>query len=410
VKNGNQKEEETISLIQSRNRLLKKNLLRYKVQAGMLIPFYLKKQKWGKLCEEVIHTYKNNIGLRYTELQNELENLIENNQNSTKVCKGLIELIEKKIEFQEINTKIAMTTRQKCFENLAKCIKNSKEMDFSTYTNSVSTIINEHTNILYPDIKENSIILNTPTWSGENLIDRYNLSLSRGILNHAYEVILNVSLESAQKLRAFLKYFSFSGLLFDIIKIEPAKCKIKISGPLKEFNNLNKYKARIATIVCILPQLNNFTLEAKIEIDHKKSIFKINQNNNLKSHYKAFFDYTPEEIDQFIKKINPIMEKLSCYKVNNHLPIDSQKYWAIPDYTWEYDKIVIELYIFQKYQKKMFLNFLNKFKEKTQHKTILLIDKSFDKNLLKSNNLFFLTFKDIPSSQQFIRLIKTEVI
>jgi predicted nuclease of restriction endonuclease-like RecB superfamily len=387
----------------------KKALLRYKIQSNKIIPFYLQLNKWRDLSQSILDTYNISIGKKYNALEETLNQYLNNTESIAKVSKGFINLIEKKIEFEPIDTDDFEKKRKRIFLKSAKTIRSLDNIDYEAFL-KISQENNNSQPLLYGDLKENQILHSVPSWSSEDLINRYNISLTQGILNFADEVILTIKPESAQKIRSLLRYFSFLGLLYEVLNNQTSEVRLKISGPLSEFSSAQKYKSKIATIIGILPQLGAFTLSAKITINNKKANLYIDDKKKLKSHFKPFFDYVPEEIESFINKVDLNLKKYSCIRIYPEFPIIEVKKWYIPDYCWNYHDIQIELMIFQKFQKNMLLRSFEKVKNLTHKTLVFFIDRSIKITLPETKNIHILYFKDIPSSQKFIQYFKKEIL
>jgi len=389
--------------------MLKKVHLRYKIQSNHIIPFYLQLNKWRELSQAILDTYTSCIGKKYCELEEALSKYVNNTESIAKVSKGLIHIIEKKIEFEPINSEKYEINRKNCFLKSAESIRSNENYDYESFLN-ISQNNKNSESTLYGDLKENQIILSTPSWTCDDLIHRYNLSLVQGILIFANDVTLSIHPESAQKIRSLLRYLSFMGLLFEVVKNHSSEVLLKISGPLNAFSSSLKYRSKIANIIGILPQLGSYTLNAKISIEQKKGILFIDDKKKLKSHYKPFFEYTPEEIKSFIQKVDSSLKKVLCFRSYPVFPIIEVKKWYIPDYCWVYNEMQIELLIFQKYQKNMLLNTYEKVVSLKNKTLVFFIDRSLKIDLPDAAHIHKIYFKDIPSSQKFIQFIKKDIL
>ena len=390
--------------------MLKRNQCRFRIQSNRILPFFLNKKKWEDIISELLKTYEESIGQPYHYLENKYQPFYQISDNTSKIIDGLIHIIEKKIELKEFNREEIEKKRSELFKQSADLFTQENDLSYTSYIEKATFIKKENFPVVYCDLKDNQIIEKTPSWTTDDCINRYNISLIQGLLSFAKEIKIQLDDIKPQSLRYLLRYFSFMGFLYEVSKESPLT--IRLSGTLDNLSTSSRYKFKLASIAGILPQLSHYKLNALIHINDVDAYLNIDEKSPLKSHFRPFFEYTPPEIESFIEKISPKLEKENFEIQNPQLPKCEVKDWNIADYNWKYKDKSLELFIFSKSQHKMLVNFLPKlqaFSQSNRH-VIVMVDKNLEKNLDSYDYPYFITFKDIPSSQKFLMHIKKYLI
>jgi uncharacterized protein len=386
--------------------MLKKSQLRFKIQANRLIPFYLTQKKWGELCGSILENIQQNVGKSFKELETTSQEFFQMGDSVAKVAKGLMQLVEKKIDVEENTETDFSSWRNACFEASAKVFRADVFNDYHSYIESLTDIKKNNDSNIYGDLKPNQLIKSMPNWNEEDLLNRYNLALTQGILYHADSIHIILKGTQPQTLRHLLRYFSFIGIYYE--QIDSEDMHLKLSGTLEQYAASPKTRLKCSSIAGILPQLGTYSLKANININNHHAKFNLDEKTKLKTHFKPFFEYTPPEINAFYEKMKQSIAAYSLTIKPYHLPVSEMSDWTIPDYCWAYKEKGIELYIFTKYQNNSFQKFLNKFKlpSDTNKIKILYVDSSLVDYTSEVPSEYTLSFKDIPSAQKFLRHLK----
>lgn len=151
----------------------------------------------------------------------------------------------------------------------------------------------EHT--LYADLPEEQLLVDVgPEWTEQELIERYNLELARGLLYWASEMRLIVK----GGYKDLFKYMKLFKLMHTIQPLPNGGYAITIDGPLSPFVQATlRYGFQMAKFLPGLMLCPEWTMEADIHVPWRQSqretpnppklYYRLDSRSELRSHYPA---------------------------------------------------------------------------------------------------------------------------
>ncbi|MBF0197428.1 MAG: DUF790 family protein [Planctomycetes bacterium] len=387
--------------------MLSKDLLRYSLKEGHFKPFLLSSQpKWLAKAKEILDLYQNSIGLSQEELT---ESCLKHSSSvgiNTKIIRGFIHLLDKKVELHEVNEEGYQEHRQACFEKSKSLFQGDHELTFKHFSEELKSLsLCPDYPSLYGDLAHKRRIKSVPQWQSITLIHRYNLALCQGLIQNAQWVHLSITKITAKKLSYLIRYLNFFGLLFRCQEQKGYAVSLKIEGHLTLFDAPKKYQKRIAALVGILPQLDDFHLKAELLIDQKKALFQLEPEQGLRSHFQAFSDYIPDEIKLFAQNMTEAMNNMGFEPTPAPEQTGPVSDWVIPDFCWQKDSQKVYVEIFQNNQASMLQKRLRQ-KPWKKEESFLLIEKALFKKMNLEENIHLMSYSSIPSTQKLLKALK----
>lgn len=164
----------------------------------------------------------------------------------------------------------------------------------------------------YGDLPENSRLIAFKALTARELVERYNLALVQSLLLYAKTLDIVLAAPEPVELRRFFKYLKFFRLLAEARREKEGAIRFTISGPFDIFENSRKYALQLASFFPAAVLLKEYRLEAVIRWKDKDCRLLLDQSSGLKSHYRSFSDYVPEEIAMFHRLFR---EKVEDWKI-----------------------------------------------------------------------------------------------
>lgn len=153
---------------------------------------------------------------------------------------------------------------------------------------------------IYGDLPDNERLLKMREMTAKELTHRYNVAQVQGLLMAANELVVTVSDPEPAELRRLAKYLKFFRLLgsFRAGKTE-SELIVTVSGPFAIFQNTRKYAVQLASFFPAVLLMKKWSLAAKLSLGGRELELKLDESSRLKSHYRNFSAYVPEEIAMF---------------------------------------------------------------------------------------------------------------
>ena len=421
--------------------MLTKELLCYLISKDKIYPRFIDPEENENLdiASELLTVFSQSIGNNRENLEENISHIFESFKGNFKVAKGLEKLLFDRTEFDSTPKEDLIKLREEVFnlssrllsekvDIYASGLKNNHIQNLGFYQNKISEIIKESldglSHRLYADLPPYQKVLQFRNISSFKLIHRYNCALVQGLLLRSERITISLTGSDTSRLRQILKYLRFNKLLAKIIYSQKKDklLVLEIDGPLSMFLNTQKYGFNLAKFFPAILLHSNWELMANIRIKKNKThILKLNQDCGIKSHYKQFLAYVPDEIKLLSEKIK---EKIPNWKLNpsaEYLQLGGESI-CFPDFLLEHTsskKVYLEL--FHKWHFKPLLKRLEQV-EKIEGIILLIgIDKILlnkDEIIHKTNtseyfSKFGFFFKEFPSVSKITdlleRLIKTKI-
>ena len=226
---------------------------------GKIKPRYLKDTQ---IAEELIEIFKEYEGRKYKELQEKLEEFEE--IYNYKVVRGLSTLLGRRCEFESSSLLNGREIRKYLFEKGLVLSSQERINALKEAGRHFNTSPEEIEEAMFSDLKEEQLIKKFYPISPQELIKRYNLSLTQTLLFDALELVFKIS-GNYQEVFRQIKYL---GLMYEIEGNE-----VKITGPASIFKKTRKYGVAMAKLIPSIIKADIWHIKAKIEQRKEAKIY-----------------------------------------------------------------------------------------------------------------------------------------
>jgi len=276
--------------------MLAKNLLSVKFRGGNVNPKYLYDYAQA---ENLISIFKENKGKKLKELKREIAKL-ERGRTDYKIIRALSELIQRSCKFAPSTDLDIPEIRRALFEKGFVVNEEKRDRIIGTIAKNYGVSKNDIENAMFADLPKEQELkeINVPT--PEELIRKYNLSLTQTLLFNATEMIFTVG-ENYQQIFRTINYL---GLMYETDGVE-----IRVNGPVSLLKNTKRYGSSLAKLIPYIIQSTNWSIEAKIEMERGNEprifTFKLNARDNvlLPMYKEEAIEFDSEVEEQFYRDL-----------------------------------------------------------------------------------------------------------
>jgi uncharacterized protein len=203
-------------------------------------------------------------------------------------------------------------------------------------------------NALYADLPEEQLLVDLgPQWTEQELVERYNLELARGLLYWATEMRLTVQ----GGYKDLFKYLKLFKLMHTIRPLPKGGYAITVDGPLSPFVQATlRYGFQMAKFLPGLMLCPEWTMEADIHVPWRRAQgetakssplhYRLDSRSELRSHYTASgaYDSLLEEdfASEFEAKFGGAERKWTIAREDEIIPVGDSV--LIPDFSFTHIK------------------------------------------------------------------------
>jgi len=277
--------------------MLPKNLLTVEFKGGNVKPKYLYD---NEQVEQIISIFKGSKGKKLKYLKREIAQL-ERGRTDYKVIRALAELIKRRCDFAQNTNLDALEIRRALFEKGFVVDEEKRDTIIKSIAKDFGVPKEDIENAIFADLPKEQQLeeINSPT--PEELLRKYNLSLTQSLLFNATEMVFTVG-DNYQQIFRTINYL---GLMYETDGTE-----ILVSGPISLLKNTKKYGNSLAKLIPYIIQSKNWSIEAKIEMERGNEprifTFGLNSKDNIplpiSNEKEIEFDSEVEE--QFYKDLS----------------------------------------------------------------------------------------------------------
>jgi predicted nuclease of restriction endonuclease-like RecB superfamily len=210
--------------------------------------------------------------------------------------------------------------------------------------------------LIFSDLDASKILRQFDKLTPEDLIHRYNTAQIQGLLSTTRSVKITVfSSDLVKKRRLIQKLKFFQLLAVKIDNFNQGEMSLEISGPLSIFEHTHSYGARLSNFFPYVLLFDNWSLEAEVHLREKRLKLSVDGKKKIKSHYRDFTGYIPEDFSYFINSFNALSLKdrfgwTAC--LGDHVVQLDGNQFSIPDLAFEHDSgRVIHVELFHRWHK-----------------------------------------------------------
>lgn len=301
--------------------MLTKDLIRTRTYKGELKPQFIDVTEPSliDLAAELIRLYDAEMGASRTEISEGVMGLV-NSSRDIKLAKGLNKLMLDRCGFSHGGDYNHREFRRELFTASAELLKTPRSFsDFRREMESRFADQSDQLGDIYGDHPECELLVKCKPVSPAGLLLRYNVSLVQSLLIQSSSVEIVLEEPDTAKLRRLFTYLKFFRLLADI-RYNPQRkdrLQITVAGPGKVLENVNKYGLQLASFFPALLHMARWEMSAVVNYNRREFPLNLDHTSGLKSHYRNFSAYVPEEIGIFRKEFE---KKAGEWKVSDRAP------------------------------------------------------------------------------------------
>ncbi len=303
--------------------MLTRPYIHFRRRAGKIFPVFLNPEdaRLMALAEDLLHLYRSGAEerLRRGELEEPVEALCRGS-GMPEVAEALTKLVEDRCLFhpaRELDYPAAR--RQLLVRSAALLLREDDAESYQRAWRAEPAAAAFAGSDLYGDLPENEVLGGFRDLGARELLERYNLAQVQGLLMRAQRLKLRVSDPETGELRRFFKYLKFFRLLAEIHRVDAETLELEISGPFAIFANSRKYALQLAGFFPAAVLLKKWALTADIRWNDRGEAWRLalDESCGLRSHYRNFSSYVPEEIAMFHRLFR---EKIRSWQVAGETP------------------------------------------------------------------------------------------
>ncbi len=221
--------------------------------------------------KQIISIFKENNGKKYKELKKEIAKL-ERGRMDYKVFRALTDLIQRTCEFAPNTDLDVLEIRRSLFEKGFVVDEEKRDSIIKSIARDFGVSKEDIENAMFADLPKEQELKQINAPSPEELVRKYNLSLTQTLLFNATEMFFTVG-ENYQQIFRTINYL---GLMYETDGTE-----IRVNGPVSLLKNTKKYGSSLAKLIPYITKSINWSIEAKIEMErgNEPRIFTFNLNS-----------------------------------------------------------------------------------------------------------------------------------
>jgi len=285
--------------------MLTLDLLRFSVRGDEVKPVFVTAtggRKYLSAAEQMIETFRRNIGRTVGELSGEIEELF-GHLPDYKVYRGFAKLLHEYAAIEPASTIDAEALRRTVFTFAAQAgppVRRADLLYAKTTSDKLADIAprvgvpsEELPAMLYCDLPDNRVVRGLdPNLGARELIERYNTALAQAMLYRA----TRMTVEVFDSYRMVFTHIKLARLMYAIEPLRPGY-RIVVDGPLSLFRNVERYGVAMARVLPAILKCRRWRLCAAVNVGAGERTFRLGPASGLTSHYRdqPRFDSAYEE-------------------------------------------------------------------------------------------------------------------
>ena len=416
------------------NTVLTKDLLCFRTNRGKIIPKLIDPEttKLLEIADELIKVFSGSVGQVREKLEEAAKQVLDVFPGNAVVGRGLEKLLLDRTEF-DTEAKTELTElRRKVFVRSSSIIKGKGTFSLRGFDEGDSVNLLKYQNEiaqkigvsvadlgrqLYGDLPPFQQVLNFRKMSATGLLHRYNCAQIQGLLLRCEAMTICLPESGAAKLRQLLKYLRFNKLLVKISHHQKKKktLMLEIDGPLSMFVNTQKYGFNLANLFPAILHQPYWDLEAEVRIrKNQLHSLQLDQTCGIRSHYRQFLAYVPEEIQLFSHELAKKLPDWELTSSADFIPLTGESL-CFPDYLMtHYSGKKVALELFHTWHSAPLRNRLQQLDEQNEFPLLIGVNRSLLKNTelveqIESSpyfSRFGFYFREVPTAAKIIPLLE----
>ena len=396
--------------------MLTKDLTKFTRRGDKLIPHAIdiSDPELLRVAQSLVDLYGNGIDQRRDDLEEE-SSILVNSFAQPIIARGLNKLCLDRSNFTPCLELDFPQARETLFDTAAEFLKQSGELDYESYIDSVQEKMPADTQEflqgdIYADLPDSDLLIKFKNLRAIDLLNRYNLAQVQYNLLFAKNVKFTLKKVEAAQLRRIFKYLKFFRLLAHIEGSARGTLKLTIDGPISLFENTKKYGMQLANFLPAVVDCPLWSMEADIDLPQRKNMkLKQSQKMGLVGHYKNFSAFVPEEIRLFHRSFRDKVENWTIVGETPFMQIKEEQGQEIifPDLSFQgpRKKDLVHLELFHRWHAGQLRRRLDQLVRNPKIKLIIGVDRSLVRSKQAEedicNHPYFqengFLFRDFPS-------------
>ena len=419
-----------------RKTMLTKNLLRYKIQNGRILPQFVNPadSQLLAIAEQLIAVFEASPDKPRATLLETSKQIIDSTPGVPIVKRGLEKLLLDRTEFDTAPNEELIAFRQKLFTETSRLLSRETFPNYADYQLFVQAQFDEAElgTKLYADLPSCQPVLAFKTLSAERLLHRYNAAQVQGLLLHCNTLTLKLADSMTAELRQLFKYLRFHQLLCTIQrsgghgdaplqkqeKQNENLYRITVDGPLNLFYKTKRYGMNLANFFVALLHQPKWELTAELQFRNSQPYrLCLDESCGIKPISQQFLAYIPEDIQLFQAMLRNKTEAWDIRPGSQFLPLAGD-FYCFPDYTLVHESgVSTAIELFHPWHQGHLIARLNTLAEQTCAPLILGVSKELEKKPFIAEALaasayfeqFGFTFRDVPTMGSLLPILNSLV-
>ena len=401
--------------------MLTKDLLRYKIQKGQILPQFVNPadNRLLAIAEQLIAVFEASPDKPRVTLLESSKQIIDSTPGAPIVKRGLEKLLLDRTEFDTAPNEELIAFRHKLFTETSRLLSQEQFQDYTVYQQYVQKRFGE-TELdtkLYADLPSCQPVLTFNTLSAERLLHRYNAAQVQGLLLHCNTLTLKLADSMTAELRQLFKYLRFNQLLSTIRK-EEELYQITVDGPLNLFYKTKRYGMNLANFFIAVLHQPKWELTAEIQFRNKQRYrLSLDEPCGIKPISQQFLAYIPEDIQLFQTMLRNKTDEWQIRPGSQFLPLAGD-FYCFPDYQLVHKSgVETAIELFHPWHQGHLIARLNTLAEQKDISLILGVSRELEKKPLIAEALetstYFsqlgFTFRDVPTMRSLLPILNSLV-
>lgn len=280
--------------------MLTRDLLRYKVADGRLLPSLVKATPATvAVAERLLDYWRSGVGQKRGEWEDGSTPILHQSR-ALVVARGLQKMLLDACTFSAPAS--CSSLRAEALAISAKLLSQPAPDDAGHRT-AVAERLNlpadELQTRLYADLPDNEVLTEVPAWTVPQLLARYNLELCQGLLLGARELVVTLHDTDVGLRRQLLKALRFRRLLAEV-RTSGTALILTVSGPDAVLDQASRYGLQLALFLPALCCANNWSARAEVRVPRRDgpgthATLELSDGTGLVGDTQ-FLRYLPEEL------------------------------------------------------------------------------------------------------------------
>ena len=391
--------------------MLPSNLLRTKKRGDTIRPIYAELSKENlEVANLLIQTYKENLGRKKGELDAATENMEELGYDY-RFIRGLTTLLDRKC-------KLTVKTPIESFKIRRLVFSLAQRNGLPTTTEARKKILDEAAlhlqlsseqigNYLYGDLENQQILESFEDITAEELLKRYNLSLTQTLIFCATEL----NFTATGNWQEIFRRIKWLGLIYNIQRID-GDYIVEVDGPASLFKLNRKYGTKLAKLLPLIITNKKWRLKAKIlRYKRDSQLLNLQLDSAKDNNILASYELSEPEYDSLVERDFAANFRAmgTGWRIEREPePIPVGKWVMIPDFKLQKGKMSVYLEVAGFWTPKYLENKIKKLSLLEDVDFIVAADKKLDCQKLKKlkDRLALIFYKKSVPLKPLLKILK----